>query len=212
MALGVTVTLSGCAASSSSQPVDLAAGVRSVRMAATPAYVSHLCSRSRLLTVGAACPSQLPYVGQQPAWEASICLRGRSGCQASTWDDLELIHSIVGGSLKPPNWSHMAIFGGSLTRVAFPFTFPTGGKASKLRNGLFAQSGTHPLFFGVTRWGRKTGTLVLAPDYPGGGEQGGHLIFRWQSNGVSYAIGLHAWEPLLEAAATLRAVVQSTRA
>jgi hypothetical protein len=212
IALGITAALSGCAAQRSSQPVDLARGVLAVRMVATPAYIRHVCSRSRLLTAGAACPRELPYVGQQPAWEASICLRGRSGCRGLTWDDLELIHStVVGGSLKPPNWSHVAVFGGSLTRVAFPFGFPTGGKVVKLRDGLFTQSGTHPLSFGITRWGKKTGMLVLAPDYPRGGEQGGHLIFEWQSSGVSYAIGLHAWEPLLEAAATLRAIVRSAR-
>jgi hypothetical protein len=37
----------------------------------------------------------------------------------------------------------------------------------------------------------------------------GHLIFRWQERGVSLALGLHAWEPLSEAPATLEQMVSS---
>ena len=38
---------------------------------------------------------------------------------------------------------------------------------------------------------------------------GNHLIFRWREHGRTYALGLHAWEPLSEAVATLRAIVDS---
>ena len=211
MPLAAIAVLTGCSSGRSSVPVDLANGVQPTRMAATPASVRRLCERSRLLSAGAACPRQLPYVGQEPAWDASICLRGRPGCLGLTWDDLELIHS-GGGSLRPPNWSHVAIFAGSLTRVAFPFGFPAGGTVVAVRVGVFTHSGAQPIFFGVTRWGAKTGALALAPDYPRGGEQGGHLIFLWKKDGTAYAIGLHAWEPLMQAAATLRAIVGSTGA
>jgi len=209
VALAAIAVLTGCSSRRSSEPIDLANGVQPTRMAATPAYVRRLCQRSQLLSAGAACPRQLPYVGQEPAWEAYICLRGRPGCLGLTWDDFELIHS-GGGSLEPPNWSHVAIFAGSLTRVAFPFGLPTSGTVVALRDGVFTRSGAQPIFFGVTRWGAKTGTLALAPDYPRGGEQGGHLIFLWKRDGTAYAIGLHAWEPLVQAAATLRAIVRST--
>ena len=53
--------------------------------------------------------------------------------------------------------------------------------------------------------------LVLAPPYGLGGLMGDHLILRWRERGRDYAIGLHAWEPLTEAAATLDAVVSSAR-
>ena len=63
--------------------------------------------------------------------------------------------------------------------------------------------------FGTVRWGGRNGRLYLAPPYLYGGMMGNHLIFRWREGGRSYALGLHAWEPLREAAATLRAIVGS---
>jgi hypothetical protein len=50
----------------------------------------------------------------------------------------------------------------------------------------------------------------LAPGYPAGCEQGDHIIFRWRQGTPSYALGLHAWEPLAQAVATMKAVVAST--
>jgi hypothetical protein len=40
---------------------------------------------------------------------------------------------------------------------------------------------------------------------------GNHLVFRWGTD-RRYVVSLHAWEPLAEAAATLRAIVASTPA
>jgi hypothetical protein len=56
-----------------------------------------------------------------------------------------------------------------------------------------------------------SGDLILAPSYPRGGMLGNHLVFRWGSK-RRYVVSLHAWEPLLEAEATLRAIVASTPA
>jgi len=78
------------------------------------------------------------------------------------------------------------------------------------RDGLVARPRSRALFFGRFAWGGERGTLVLAPGYPGGGEQGDHLIFRWRRGPVEYAVGLHAWEPLTRTAATLHAIVEST--
>jgi len=36
---------------------------------------------------------------------------------------------------------------------------------------------------------------------------GDHLVSRWQSGVHEYALGPHAWEPLIEAVASLRNVV-----
>jgi hypothetical protein len=61
------------------------------------------------------------------------------------------------------------------------------------------------------RWTETTGILLLAPPYPRGGINGDHLVYVWRDDGVAYALSLHAWRPLREATATLRAVVESIR-
>jgi hypothetical protein len=60
------------------------------------------------------------------------------------------------------------------------------------------------------RWGRVRGELLQDRSDPS--VPGGRLVVRWQSRGVDYAVALHAWEPLREATATLRALVESTPA
>lgn len=207
IAIVAASALAGCSARSSSRAVDLAAGVPAVRMVVAPANVHRVCERSRLLTT--AFPRLLPAVSHLPSehpFEVSLCRIGATGCLGLQWDDLELQHAGAGD--HPPIWAHVAIFAGKL-KAAFPFVYPAAGKTVQLRNGLFTRARSGALFFGTTTWGVKTGTLVLAPSYPGGGEQADHLIFRWRANATEYAIGLHAWEPLTQAAATLRAIVRS---
>jgi hypothetical protein len=93
---------------------------------------------------------------------------------------------------------------------------PPAGRTSGLHgprigrlDGLLAKARTRAIFIGSYTWAGKKGTVVLAPAYPGGGEQGDHLIFRWRQSRVGYALGLHSWEPLSHAFATLRAMVRS---
>jgi hypothetical protein len=52
--------------------------------------------------------------------------------------------------------------------------------------------------------------LVLAPPFPVGGIDGDHLVFRWEDSELQYAISLHAWLPLAEVEATLKAIVVSS--
>jgi hypothetical protein len=79
------------------------------------------------------------------------------------------------------------------------------------RNGLMRLARARPISFGRVRWSGLSGDLFLAPSYPRGGMLGNHLVFRWGSE-RRYVVSLHAWEPLLEAEATLRAIVGSTPA
>ena len=65
------------------------------------------------------------------------------------------------------------------------------------------------LFLGSPHWGGRSGSLVLEPPYPHGATDSNHLVFSWKQSGRSYAVGLHAWETLLESVATLRALVES---
>lgn len=156
------------------------------------------------------CPRRLPYVGpvSQAAYYApGLCRPDRSGCSGVHWDELDIEAS--GNGDRPPFFTHVEIFAGDL-RGAFPFAYPARGHPLRLANGLFARSRSRPLFFGAHVWAGRRGTLVLAPPYPSGGVQGDHLVFRWRRGSVGYAIGIHAWEPLVQAGATLRAIVVST--
>jgi hypothetical protein len=179
-------------------------------MAAAPVRVRTACVRSRLLAP--VCPRRLPAVESQ-AWDTMTCLAGTRGCLGLHWDDLELEHVSRSRrfAMRPPTWGHVSVFAGDLS-TAFPFAYPRTGRPVPLRDGLYEDAGPDAIFFGSTTWGGRTGTLVLAPSYPRGGEQGGHLVFRWRAGGQEYAIGVHAWEPLTQAAATLRAIVLSAGA
>ena len=104
--------------------------------------------------------------------------------------------------------AHLTVVAGAVER-GDPFEHPLGGDARPLRPGLLKTKRVEPLFFGRTRWAGRDGALFLAPPFLNGGQLGNHLCFRWSENGRDYLISLHAWEPLPNTAATLRAVVSS---
>jgi hypothetical protein len=193
-----TAILAGNAQSASPQS-------SSVRMERTPAYVLGYCKKSRLLPL--ACPHVLPRMSQpSPHWEANLCLIGHVGCAGLRWDDLSLVDAGYGNG--PPIWSHVIIQAGNLAH-AFPFKYPTHGSRVSRLDGLYERTRSHAIYVGAFRWGGRHGTVVLAADFPTGGEQGNHLIFRWRSGRTDFAIGLHGWEPLSQAFATLRQMVAS---
>lgn len=135
------------------------------RMERTPAYVLDYCKKSRRLPL--ACAHLQPKMSQpSPHWEANLCLVGHSGCAGLTWDELSLADA--GNGNRPPIWSHVVVQAGNRTR-------------------------TSALYIGSFTWGGKCGTVILAPDFPNGGEQGGHLIFRWREHQTDFALGLHGW-------------------
>jgi hypothetical protein len=53
---------------------------------------------------------------------------------------------------------------------------------------------------GRAAWGNVRGVLVVDED---------HLVLRWRSRGVDYALALAEWKPRRDVIATLRAIVQS---
>jgi hypothetical protein len=174
-------------------------------MEPTAAYIVAYCRQSDRLPL--ACPHLLPRMEQPaPHWETSVCVAHHPGCGGLTWDELSLVDAGYGA--RPPVWSHISIYAGNL-RSAFRFSYPTRGARPRRLDGLFASTRTRAIFLGTYGWGGKRGTVVLAPDYPNGGEQGNHLIFRWRQAGIGFAVGLHGWEPLSRSFATLRAMVGS---
>lgn len=57
---------------------------------------------------------------------------------------------------------------------------------------------------GRPTWAGIQGELIVDASRPAAGD---HLVLRWSSRGVSYAVALAAWEPMRQAIATLRAIV-----
>lgn len=93
-----------------------------------------------------------------------------------------------------------------------PFELPHG-HAHAVTDALLNPRRTQPVSLGRVRWSGKYGQLVLAPAYPRGGEAGDHLIFSFSfsAGGVSYAITLHSWAPLVQTVAPLKRIVASAR-
>lgn len=195
---GTTVVLAAVAVASAAAAPHTSTATASRRLAVvaprmerTPPYVLGYCRRSNKLP--SACPKLLPRMSQpSPHWETSVCLAGTSGCLGLTWDVVDLVDA--GNGARPPIWSHITIYAGKLT-TAFPFAYPTHGVHPRRLGGLFAKTRAKALYLGSYRRGNKLGTVVLAPSYPGGGEQADHLIFRWKHDSIDFAIGRHGWEP-----------------
>ena len=105
----------------------------------------------------------------------------------------------------PPRFVHVVVKSGDLSQ-AFPFAFPSAPSSPP---GLPAHYLRRPLAVGNFTWGPKTGTVVLAPVYPIGGLDGGHLVFRWTSQREEHAVSMHAWPPLSDSMNHLEAIVAS---
>ena len=109
---------------------------------------------------------------------------------------------------RPPRMGHLVVAAGeveALSAGAF-----ASSRSARLRNGLLRLERSRPLELGPVRWAGRRGRLLLAPPYLRGGMLGNHLVFRWRQRGTDFVVSLHAWEPLREAVATLRAIVGST--
>jgi hypothetical protein len=109
---------------------------------------------------------------------------------------------------RPPGMLHFELSAGRgrAARRILAFGWPRAG-AVHPKNGLVREKRGQPVLLGNAVWNGRRGSLVLAPSFPLGGSQGNHPIFRWRTRGVTYFLGLHAWEPFVETVATLRRMV-----
>lgn len=106
---------------------------------------------------------------------------------------------------RPPRFAHIGLLAGEARRIG-AWVVPRDRTAFVLRDGLMLPSRTEPISFGHVRWGETRGLLFLAPPFPAGGYLADHLAFVWQAGGTRWVVSLHAWEPLRQAVATLRAM------
>ena len=109
---------------------------------------------------------------------------------------------------RPPRMGHIGLLAGDTERIA-PWREPWNEPARPLRDGVLAEERDQPISFGFLDIGETRALLYLAPPFPTGGYLGNHLVLTWEADGVRRAVSLHGWEPLTEAAATLRRMALS---
>lgn len=108
---------------------------------------------------------------------------------------------------RPPRMAHVVVAAGDVAGLA-PQAVPRDDRRERLRDGVMRRERKAAVSFGRVRWAGREGVLFLAPSFPTGGFVGNHLNFVWREHGVQHTLSLHAWEPLTEAAATLRTMVE----
>lgn len=161
------------------------------------------------LSLALACPTRIPRVALKP-----IVRWGRTYSSLHTYPKtVDGIFGIerrfqTGPDLIRPPLLHLEVEAAAGQPRGFRFRWPTTGRVA-VRNGLLDEARTKPVYFGRVTWGGKAGSLALSPPYPLGGSQADHVVFRWRSGRTTYLVGMHAWEPLTEAVATLRRIVAS---
>jgi hypothetical protein len=179
-----------------------------IGLMATPPAALQECRAVRGLAP--ACPTRIPRVTLR---------HGAAGWRTYS-SDARRVAAIFGMQLggeipgkpelmRPPRILHVEVEA-AVGRRPFGtrFAWPTSG-AVQPRDGLARDERFHPVYLGPSVWGGKAGTVALAPPYPSGGSQGGHVVFRWRAGRTTYLVGMHAWEPFSEAYDTLRRVVIS---
>lgn len=114
----------------------------------------------------------------------------------------------IAAANRPPQYVRVTIEAGDLDR-ALDFAYPMRGRPQALATLERRGRRERAAFIAREVWAGSAGSVVLAPSYPDGGFHHDHVAFRWTDNGVDYIVSLHAWAPLAEAKATLRAIVAS---
>ncbi len=149
--------------------------------------------------IGAICPAETPEIEGR----TFLSLQSARRLFSAEWG---VGRSGIGRRGSPPHFSHVVVQASDPGTI-LPFEVPV---AVAPRVGL-GRRRKGALLLARPHWNDTKGSLVLAPPYPEGGVNGDHLLYLWRADEVAYAVSLHAWLPLRDAAATLRAVVESIR-
>jgi hypothetical protein len=226
--LVLAVALAGCgggeAAGPTPQPEPEPAR-DTAPLQATPARALAVC-RS-LPRVRDLCPERVPAgryggAGKPPGLAGpyaqggyAVCLdeRGEQAAIGSGACVSEIFHLEAGAALgedvrtnRPPRFVHVSLYA---SERSVPALFGLRGWCSGRRKPLADDT---LLARGRTRGACLGRQLALMPPFPHGGELGGHLVLHRRRAGAELAVTLHAWAPLRETAATLRAVAASGQA
>jgi len=182
--------------SSPSSPRDTAGalGYRPALMPLPPRAARRCAATSG---IGAICPGGIPEIEGR----TFLSLRSARRLFSAEWG---VGRSGIGRRGSPPRFSHVVVLANDPGAI-LPFEVPVA-VAPRVDLGRRRKVA---LLLARPAWNDTNARLVLAPPYPDGGVNGDHLVYLWRVDGVAYAVSLHAWRPLREATATLRAVVES---
>lgn len=203
LALGIALALSLTGATDAATIPDrrVASPSQEIALVATPARARRRCERIALLAP--ACPGR---VAKVPDW--NLFARRFRTTGYAVWD---FSHGAADTprpeQARPPGAFHLLLMAGKLDDALGGFQLASSGSPTPIQDGLMRHDRTDGVFFGLFRWGRRSGSLVLAPPYPAAGAQSNHLIFSWHHKGRTYALGIHGWEPFTETVQTLRRIV-----
>jgi hypothetical protein len=111
---------------------------------------------------------------------------------------------------RPPILGNVVVLGGQFIRLNAR-AFPTSrARPVVLRNGIGNGLRRQPIALGPQTWSHIRGELSLTPSsYYDLGELSDLVVFRWRDTAGAHAVGLNVWEPLIDAVATLRAIVST---
>lgn len=201
---------------------DTGPDASAVPMTAMPSRAGRICAR--FLVLEASCPAEVPesrfglagppvgFPGPYADGGYAVCLEREAGeCAAAVFHLEGGVPTDDPRRDRPPTFLHLALYAaeGELDRH-FPFELPcTGPVVREEADRILVAPRDTAACLGEAELGGRAGTLALAPPFPAGGEAGGHLLFLWQEDGVSYAATLHAWRPVAETIDALRRVVVS---
>jgi hypothetical protein len=195
------VIVSTLASQSGAQKARKVAVVDGVPMTTAPVWLRDLCQTQPLRD---ACPSRVPAASPTVAFVDVV------PTPPSERPKLRSLRVSVsrGGEYpnprrnRPPHFVHLEFTAGHMTSAdhfapSVPInrlTVPQGDTA------------TRPISLGTRAWTANPGNLVFGDCFAN------HLCYRWRQNGRGYQIDLHAWDPVVQTARVLRAIVVSTPA
>jgi hypothetical protein len=195
----ISVAILLVTACDTSGPVRLGeTSATSVALFPTPPKILKKCERYPQLEP--ACPTRVPIVD-----DANFRRARASNSGENLWvffAEWNAPHSGLTNKNAPPAFAHVNAFAGDVQMMA-------GFHIDQASENDPSTERVSGLSYGERTWNGRAGELLLAPSYPHGGMEGDHLVFRWTQEGEDYSLSLHAWDPLEETRATLKALVES---
>lgn len=206
--LAVTTVAVACGSHHTGHAYEPRSDRKSVLMIRTPPHVLRLCRR--VLGSLTDCPSLLPFAS---GMITALPIPSADPVKTLSIED-GLFESRT--AYRPPEFLHAVLEEGKFNGTAETYTYSTthpvhnrnGLLGSKLRRRLAARA--KAIYLGIRKWGGRRGRLILVPPFENVDSiHGGHLLFSQRRGRKTFLISLHAWEPLLQATATLRCIVES---
>jgi hypothetical protein len=185
---------------------------RPVPMTDSPAGFLRDCLETRLLRH--ACPRRVP-ITERPFRGGVIDFGTQS---FAALDMRSAPNDARPGANRPPRFVHIAVEAGThagFRRLAASMS-AVSLRGSRTWRGdpdeRLRRDRRRSVLLATPRRDGRRGSLLLFPGYPVGGVVGDHLLFLWKDPRGIYALSRHAWSPMVEAVATLEAMVESVSA